>query len=179
MTMNPLPTIRTKGAKPTLSFGRSSRQSGQAAVEIALTLPVLLLVLFGIIVSVFTFYAYIQVSNAAREGARAGSLYRITYPTTGSSPTLTLLKQTVQKAVYDSSMTPAVSALGTLPVSASSFNVANDVGVMYSGDPTSPAAGDVVTVTVNYSYTMPILSKALPMFPQPLRIVRTVVMEVQ
>jgi Flp pilus assembly protein TadG len=154
------------------------RQTGQSAVEIALTLPLLLLVLFGIIVSVFTFYAYIQVSNAAREGARAGSLYRITYPTTGFSPTLSLLKQTVQNAVYTSGP-PVVSALGSLPVSAGSFNAVNDVGVVFSGDATNPRPGDIVTVTVNYSYTMPIMSQALPMFPQPMRIVRTVIMEVQ
>ena len=179
MTMNILPTssLTTRGftriARP------RARQRGQAAVEIALTLPLLLLLLFGIVVSVFTFYAYIQVSNAAREGARAGSLYRITYPTTGSTPTLSLLQQTVQKAVYDPSVSPPVSALGTLAVSASSFTVTSDVGVIYSGDATSPKSGDVVTVTVNYRYTLPILSAVLPMFPQPLPIVRSVVMEVQ
>ena len=176
--MNIRPCTHSKTVELTRRVSRSTKQTGQSAVEIALTLPILLLVLLGIIVSVFTFYAYIQVSNAAREGARAGSLYRITYPSTGSSPSLLLLKQTVQKAVYDSGP-PVVSALGTLPISAGSFNVAKDVGVAYSGDASSPQPGDIVTVTVNYSYTMPIVSQALPMFPQPLHIVRSVIMEVQ
>ena len=92
---------------------------------------------------------------------------------------MSLLQQTVQKAVYDPSVSPPVSALGTLAVSASTFNVTSDVGVIYSGDAASPKSGDVVTVTVNYRYTLPILSAALPMFPQPLPIVRSVVMEVQ
>ncbi len=177
--MNILPTSHST----THGFIRVARprtkQTGQAAVEMALTLPVLLLVLFGIIVSVFIFYAVIQVSNAAREGARAGSLYRITYPGTGSSPTFTLLQQTVQKAVYDPSATPPISALGTLAISAGSFNVASDVGVAYSGDATNPRPGDIVTVTVNYRYTVPVVSQALPMFPQPIPIARSVVMEVQ
>ncbi len=177
--MSLLPTTHST----TRGFARTARprskQTGQAAVEIALTLPVLLLVLFGIIVSVFIFYAVNQVSNAAREGARAGSLYRITYPATGSSPTFTLLQQTVQKAVYDPSASPPVSALGTLAVSTGSFNVVSDVGVAYSGDATNPRPGDIVTVTVNYRYTVPVVSQALPMFPQPIPIVRMVVMEVQ
>ena len=155
------------------------KQAGQSAVEMALTLPLLLLVVFGIVVAAFVFYGYVQVTNAAREGARAGSLYRIMYATISTSPTPSLLNQIVQQAVYDPSVTPAVSALGTLPVSASSFNVANDVGVAYSGDATDPQPGDIITVTVGYSYTVPIVSAALPMFPQPLRIVRTVIMEVQ
>ncbi len=173
-----VPTILSRTQRPTRRTCQLAEQTGQSAVEIALLLPLLLLILFGIIVSVFTFYAYIQVSNAAREGARAGSLYRITYPTTGSSPTLSLLNQTVQQAIYDPGP-PVVSALGTLPISAGSFNVTSDVGVIYSGDATNPRPGDVVTVTVGYSYTLPIVSAALPMFPQPLRLVRAVVMEVQ
>jgi Flp pilus assembly protein TadG len=178
MTMNILSEANSEAYGCICRVHPRTKQMGQSAVEMALTLPLLLLILFGLIISVFTFYAYIQVSNAAREGARAGSLYRITYPSTGS-PTPSLLTQTVQKAIYDSSLNPPVSALGTLPVTASSFNVVNDVGVVYSGDATNPRPGDVVTVTVGYSYTMPIVSAALPMFPQPLRIVRTVVMEVQ
>ncbi len=179
MTMNILPTSRSTTHGFTRVARPRSKQTGQAAVEIALTLPILLLVLFGIIVSVLIFYAVIQVSNAAREGARAGSLYRITYPTTGSSPSFTLLQQTVQKAVYDPSASPPVSALGTLAVSPGSFSVGTDVGVAYSGDATDPRPGDIVTVTVNYRYTVPIVSQALPMFPQPMPIVRMVVMEVQ
>ncbi len=177
MNMGPTTQSKTNGFRRMAR--RRTKQTGQSAVEMALTLPLLLLILAGIIIAAFVFFAFIQVTNAAREGARAGSLYRITYPTTGSSPTLGLLQTTVQKAIYDPSVTPALSALGTLPVSSSSFNVTSDVGVVYSGDPTDPRAGDIVTVTVNYRYTVPVVSAALPMFPQPLRIIRTVVMEVQ
>jgi Flp pilus assembly protein TadG len=43
---------------------------GQALVEIALVLPILLLLLFGIIEFGRILNAYIMVSNASREGAR-------------------------------------------------------------------------------------------------------------
>jgi len=154
---------------------RSPRQRGQAAVETALLLPALVILLFGIIMTGFTFYAFIQVSNAAREGARAGSLYRITQATSG----LTLV-QTVRQAIYDPGT--GSSALGFLTPTGSSFNVTSDVSVPapvdIDGDGTI-SSGDRLTVTVTYRYSLPILSVMLPVFPQPIVIVRSVEMEIQ
>ena len=151
------------------------RQRGQAAVEMALLLPVLVMLLFGIIMSGFTFYAFIQVSNAAREGARAGSLYRITQATSG----LTLV-QTVRQAIYDPGT--GSTALGFLTPTGSSFNVTSDVSVPtpvdVDGDGTI-SSGDRLTVTVTYRYTLPVLSLLLPVFPQPIVIVRSVEMDIQ
>ena len=48
------------------------RTSGQGLVEMALILPVLLLIFMGIIDFGRAIYAYNAVSNAAREGARLG-----------------------------------------------------------------------------------------------------------
>lgn len=45
-------------------------QRGQAAVELALVLPVLLLVVFGIVEFGRGLSAYLTIQNAAREGAR-------------------------------------------------------------------------------------------------------------
>ncbi len=53
---------------------RPSREGGQAVIELALTLPLLLLVLTGIIDFGFQFQRYEVVTNAAREGARVGVL---------------------------------------------------------------------------------------------------------
>ncbi len=159
-------------------FANRSRQAGQSAVEMALVLPLFLLIVFGLIVSVFMLQAYDQVSNAAREGARAGSNYRITRTTSGLT-----LDQTVQQAIYDSSA--GLSALGALPPTSPSFNASSDVVVSLttaagtSGDKSDPQPGDRVRVKLTYRYTMPIVSQALPMFPQPIVIVRDVVMEVQ
>jgi Flp pilus assembly protein TadG len=50
------------------------KDSGQAVIELALTLPLLLLVVFGIIDFGFMFQRYEVLTNAAREGARVGVL---------------------------------------------------------------------------------------------------------
>ncbi len=151
----------------------------------ALLLPMLVLLLLGIIMTGFTLYAFIQVSNAAREGARAGSTYRLTRI---ASPGL---DQTVRSAIYDPNDPPGCtinckSALGFLAPTGSSFNVASG-DVAWSlvtplgapGDTTDPAPRDQLTVTVTYRYTIPLISDMLPMFPQPIVIVRQVMMEVQ
>lgn len=149
-------------------------QRGQAAVEMALLLPMLMVLLFGIILSGFTFYAFIQVSNAAREGARAGSVYRITQAGSGL-----MLEETVEQAIYDPGNN--ITALGWLDPNSPSFDVANDVDVVWADvdADTVISSGDQLSVTVTYSYTLPLVSVLLPQFPQPIVIVRDVMMEVQ
>lgn len=51
-----------------------SRQRGDAIVEFTLVLPILLLILFGILEVGRVLDAWIVVQNAAREGARVGTL---------------------------------------------------------------------------------------------------------
>jgi Flp pilus assembly protein TadG len=57
-----------------LTTARRSTERGQAVIELALTLPLLLIVVFGIIDFGFMFQRYEAVTNAAREGARLGVL---------------------------------------------------------------------------------------------------------
>ena len=52
-----------------------SRQQGQDLLEFALVLPVLLLILFGAVDLGRVFHTAITIANAAREGARHGSIY--------------------------------------------------------------------------------------------------------
>jgi hypothetical protein len=54
---------------------RRRNRKGQSLVEFALALPLLVLLLGGIVSLSFFLYAHVQVTNATREGARAGSLY--------------------------------------------------------------------------------------------------------
>ncbi len=56
-------------------FRNIRRSSGQSMVEFALALPLLALLLSGIAAFGFLLYAHVQVANATREAARAGSLY--------------------------------------------------------------------------------------------------------
>jgi Flp pilus assembly protein TadG len=54
--------------------GRKARDRGSVAVEFALVLPVLLLILFGIIDFGRALNAQIELTGAAREGARLAAL---------------------------------------------------------------------------------------------------------
>ena len=170
--------IRYNSYAPRLAGGGREGQQGQSALEMALILPLLLLLLLGIVIAVFLFYAQIQVTNAVREGARAGSVYRITRTDSG----LTLL-QTVRNAVYNPGT--GISALGFLPVSGSSFDVNRDVTFTLTkpdntpGNPADPRPGDRLTVRVAYSYTVPVVSVMLPMFPRPVVFSDSVMMEIQ
>jgi Flp pilus assembly protein TadG len=49
---------------------------GASAVEFAVILPLLVLILFGIIEFGLAFYDKAMITNASREGARAGIVYR-------------------------------------------------------------------------------------------------------
>ena len=163
---------------------RVQSQHGQAAVEIALLLPILLLILFGVIITGFIFYAHIQVSNAVREGARAGSVYRNDH--FDSSGTILTLATVVQNGIYNPSATPPSSALGFLPTSSSNYNVICEIrrqsesyATAHTCGITDPHPGDRVQATIIYSYTVPVVSVALPMFPQPLVMRSSVMMEIQ
>lgn len=57
------------------SRDHSVRERGQALVEFALILPVLVLILMGVFDFGRAFFAYNAISNGAREGARYGVIY--------------------------------------------------------------------------------------------------------
>ncbi len=52
------------------------RENGASAVEFAITLPLLVVLMFGIIEFSLALYDKAMITNASREGARAGIVYR-------------------------------------------------------------------------------------------------------
>jgi hypothetical protein len=52
-----------------------TRNRGQELVEFAITLPILLLIVFGVLDLGRLFHALITITNAAREGARYGTIF--------------------------------------------------------------------------------------------------------
>ena len=58
-----------------------SSQKGASAVEFALVLPLLMLILFGIIEFGLLMYNKAMITNASREGARRGIVYRVNVAT--------------------------------------------------------------------------------------------------
>ena len=100
---------------------RAPRDRGVAAVEFALLLPMLLLLIFGIIDFGRALNAQITLTQAAREGARIAS---VDNPLTGAPyPVTTVQSVTVNAATGLSGVTAAVtnacqanSGLGASPV---------------------------------------------------------------
>ena len=64
----------------TMTMARRRGERGQAIVELALTLPLLLLVVLGIFDFGLMFQRFEVVTNAAREGARVAVLPDYTDP---------------------------------------------------------------------------------------------------
>jgi Flp pilus assembly protein TadG len=105
---------------------------GQAVVEFAVILPVLLLVLFGILQFGIVFNNYIQVTSAAREGARKAATSRALGVTAAESAATTSARN-----------------------AAASLNQSN-LTITFPNSPTFVQGTDV-TVKVQYPYSVSIM----------------------
>lgn len=133
-------------------------------VEFALTAPLLVLIIFGIIELGVLFSAYVGLTNSAREAARAAAVYR--YP--GATPyttdvatvnTIDSARLTAFTTTLTNTMNPIISseaisvtvsylaepgATYTTPAGASqAYNVANPL-----------RAGDTLSATLQYDQTL-------------------------
>ena len=114
------------------------RIQGSAMVEMALLMPLLVLMLFGIVEFGIAFQRWQVVTNAAREGARAAAV-RL------NGCTGTPVSSVVANYV-------GVAGLGS-----------NDVVVRVVPQSTCGlAAGTPVTVTVTHNFVLPVLSGLVP-----------------
>ena len=117
-----------------------NREKGASAVEFALVLPVLMLVLFGIIEFGFIFFNKAIITNASREGARRG----IVYDTVTGVPVAVppgVITSTV--ASYCASYLVSLGSGAATPSTAIAGNCA--------------VPGGSLTVTVSYPYTFLVL----------------------
>lgn len=69
---------------------RPHHERGAAAIEFALLLPVLLLILIGAMEFGYMFYTQQLITNASREGARAGIVQQLPKPTAGEIETVVI-----------------------------------------------------------------------------------------
>lgn len=117
-------------------------QKGASAVEFAFIAPLLFVLLFGIIEFGILIYNKAMVTNASREGARAGIVYRD--PALLQTGLDTLVTSTVTNYTstylisFDGNKTPVVPS-----------PIWGDI----NGN-TIIDAGDSLTVTVNYNYSL-------------------------
>ncbi|WP_241985969.1 TadE/TadG family type IV pilus assembly protein [Cryobacterium sp. Hz7] len=99
-------------------------ERGAAAVEFALVLPILLLLVLGLIEFSRLYNIQISLSNAAREGAR-------------------------NMAIHDSQSTAKAAAIAAAPSISPSMS-----GGQISITPAACAANQAVTVTITYSVSL-------------------------
>lgn len=133
-------------------------EQGQSLVEIALLLPIILILFLGIAEVGFLLFSHVQVANAARSGARDATLCKLQI--NGNDCTSTGLTAIVESGVY---------------AEATSLNMnAGNTTVTYVAP--SVQAGQPITVTVIYMHTSPIISNFVPMFPAQIPVKHTVVM---
>ena len=108
-------------------------KKGQALVEFAIILPVLLLLIMGIMEFGMMLNSYLTIENASREGARLGIVGGTT--------------DEIKSCVI--SVSPNLNAA--------------DLSVLINPDDGYRNSGDTLTVTVDYNYhtTVPIISNLL------------------
>lgn len=140
---------------------RLVKEQGNSLVEVALALPVLLVLFLGIVEVGFILLAHVQVANAAREGARQGSLCRL-------NDTCDALTNVVKSTVFSEAQWLEMTDI------ASGGNT--QVIVQPPSLASIPSVGDPITVTVTYNHTSPFVSNFVPMFPAQLPIQHTLVM---
>jgi len=114
--------------------GRSRGENGASAVEFAIVLPILVLLIFGIIEFSVALYDKTMITNASREGARAGIVFRTPSVTDGE------ITNVVNNYLGSSLITFGAPVSATTTVTRSGYN-----------------PGDELKVTVNYTYTFLII----------------------
>jgi len=142
---------------------RRGNKTGASAVEFAIILPILILILFGIIEFSILFYdkAVItnasRVTNASREGARSGIVYR--YPAR-------VTEEEIRQVVIDYCADYLI-------------NFANSPLLTISAPSDGLAAGDPLTVTVSYPYQFLILPNFVATLTGGINLVATTVMRME
>jgi Flp pilus assembly protein TadG len=186
---------------------RNKSANGQSLVETALMLPLLTLLLMGLIEFGMILYAHVQVANAAREAARSASLYNSTrYAPWADGSTIKncegsiegwSLNQAVQQAIVNrgkatsgsnegcpnTSGTIVYTSLGQLDSTATFTATVTPTQSTYYNTTTnpksSPTSGTTGTVTLVYSYQLPIVSNLIPYLSNPISIRKSVQYEYQ
>ncbi|MBN1659316.1 MAG: pilus assembly protein [Anaerolineae bacterium] len=120
--------IWPRGQSTAGPFGQRQQSEGQSLLEVALVLPILLLLVAIVVDTARAFDAYIVLTNAVREGAR--------FATLESSPTIPAVKQLVVDDVLGSGTNVTHMA------DFSASDVAVDVGT------------SAITVTATYDFDL-------------------------
>ena len=129
-------------------------EKGASAVEFALLLPVLVLLIFGIVEGGLILYDQAVITNASREGARMGILFATTRPTEQQ------IQDYVESRLLEDPTKPHDNSAN--PWQMISFSDANPDVIVPTG--ACASFGSNLTVTVNYDYSFLVLSSVVGLF---------------
>jgi len=154
-----------------------NNQKGTAIVEFAIILPLLIILIFGMVEFSVLFYDKAVITNASREGARAGIVYRadptIEPPNNPYDP----FDCTQIGNVVDTYLRQNLVGQKLL-VTFGAYTPASTECRHGTGDPTADppvlppigvcaASGDSLIITVRYNYTFLLLPNFLNFLPSP------------
>lgn len=141
---------------------------GASAVEFALVLPLLIVFVFGIIEFGLLMYNQQVITNASREGARAGivaqTLSRL--QPSGGDCTIAYPPQSIECVVRNYSMAHMVS-----------FGAANNPLTTVTGYNASATFGQNLQVVVSYNYGFLVFSNFVPSIGPTITLSATTVMK--
>jgi hypothetical protein len=145
-------------------------QKGAALVEFAIVLPILLVLLFGIIDFSILLYNKASITNASREGARAGIVFRAYDSSNAPEPkndnigkkipiTSPIIQNIITQRVWDylgqaGADSPANNLI--------SFGDPKSVGLVIQ--PNTIGTDSVVTIRVTYGYDFLVVPRLLKLF---------------
>ena len=133
------------------------RQKGAAAVEFAIILPILIVLLFGIVEFGLIFYNKAVITNASREGARYGIVFRAS-----------------GEEMACSDITGIINAYTTDKLV--TFGSATAVSIAYDPINCDPGSGNELTVSVSYNYDYSLLPGFVPGLTSPLSLTGQTIM---
>lgn len=134
-------------------WDKAKRERGQSLVELALSIPLLLMLVMGIIDLGFVLSAHVQVAAASGQGARAGSLFagdELLTRDVNESNRLAVIQQAI------------LSSMGTLNTTSPNFDVNTDVQVSYPERDLSNPTGEGERISVMVRYRQPLRFDLLP-----------------
>lgn len=136
----PWEAFRNRGVMKRLKL-----QAGSNIVEFALVLPLLLVLVFGIIDFSLALFDKAVITNASREGARAGMVFKVPRMTNAEI-----------EAVVQAYASNYLITFGTpnLQTSVSRIDVDGVGG--------NTSSGDTLSVTVSYPYNYLVMNKLIP-----------------
>jgi Flp pilus assembly protein TadG len=135
-------------------------QEGAAAIEFAIVLPLLMMILFGIVEFSIAFYDKAMITNASREGARSGIVLQAT-------PRDAAAEDADIENAINYYLTGKLITLGTSNIPA--------IAITRDGFST----GDSLTVTVSYIYDYYVLPGFVTGITGPVTLDATTIMKME